>query len=207
MLVPLNVHTRLKMKVAKKGEILMKKFNKFENVIKSIRTFLLVLTGVSLLTLNTCYAKKELINVADKVESTARQLLKDISEKRYESILSIIPDNGLRDADSWISKKSIENEIVESNSYLREQLYSTPSDRDLKDCKEAGSYPVSPSYFYMKNNKNYTVKVRKPTGKGRLYHVSFFQKQSKAECRLILFSPSFIIIENKVFLYSYFFNF
>ena len=172
-----------------------------------IGLFLVIITSASLLTFKTCRANPEMDDAADQVESSARQLLKDIFGKRYKNILSIIPEHGLQGASGRITKKYIEKEIFNNSSYLYKRMYRTPSHEELKQCKETRSMPVSPYYFYIENHGRYDVKVTKLDDKINLYRVGFYQEKRKKECRLVLFSANFIFTENKVFLYSYFFNF
>ena len=146
------------------------------------------------------------------LQDVVRRFLQAIYDREYAVILSLIPEEGILDGDTWISKKEIGADIKNPSSALHRQLYQPLSGSFLKTCvdKLGGVANVSPGVFYALHGEEYTVQAKMiDESEGTHFGVKIEaagQARSVNGCTAQLWHLMFRRINGRFYLASYFFE-
>lgn len=150
------------------------------------------------------------ISKENSIEIVVRNLLRSINNNDYEAILNLIPEEGVIDGNTKISKEEIKNDLINKNSYLYSHLYKTVTPPDIERCIEKlnGKLIVSPYAFYAFYGENYEVNVSPLEKFNNVFNVHVVGKSTKENngCKFELW---YLIIQeksNSYYLGSYFFH-
>lgn len=136
---------------------------------------------------------EELVSIA--IEKYAKAVL----SRDIESILELVPDRGLSDADQLISRNQIRSELTDSNSYLYESIF----DRSDIACRDEGGLSMVSDYTYFQHLGDYEkISVLKSEDIG-LYTVNVPRLKVDG-CEIWLFYMLFRIENEKAYFHGYF---
>ena len=144
----------------------------------------------------------------NKMRSQIKDFILKIYKKDINGILYYIPNAGVIDGNTKISKKTIQKQLLDKNHYLNKHLFRPLSKKKYRQCKKQKmpSLLVSPWAFYDHYQEDYSLIISRMDKSDDFYSIKLRPNRPENICKFEVWYFIFKKTNSNYKLYSYFFH-